>query len=361
MPKAITRRDVRRGARAAVRVVMPPVIALGLGVAGGDVLGPTRPVPAEAAAATVGGWLADPLAPPDPRTATPAQVAGFFARTRPAAAAALTRRYPEIVGRLDGAPVALRYAANRLRDPRAAGRQILDFDDRGDGRIVEVLGDLNTAARVVLLVPGVDDTVADFVTGHGGVLRRAPSWQARQLSEQIREIAPAAHVAVIAWLGYDPPEGVRLAAIREDRAAAGAVALNRFLDGLAVGHPDRSFVVIGHSYGSTVAGLAAPRMTRQVTDIVAIGSPGMAVNSRSALHTTARVWAGSAPDDWTRRIPGVRLLGIGHGRLPTDPRFGALPLPSGDVEGHDGYFVPGTSALRAMALIALTSARPTSP
>ena len=295
-----------RNARLAALVT---VVALGLGVPGDDPSGPAQPTPMAA------GWLTDPLAPPDPRTAAPAQVAEFFARLKPAEAAALARRYPQIVGNLDGAPTALRYAANRLRDPQSAGRQILAFDDRGDGRIVEVLGDLEAAARVVILVPGVDDNLADFDTGHGGVQRRALAWQARRLAEQIHDLDPTAPVAVLAWLGYDPPEGVRREALLENRAAAGADALDHFIAGLVLARPNRSVAVIGHSYGSTVAGLAAPRMPPQVTDIVAIGSPGMGVADRSALHTTARVWAGSAPDDWIRRVPGVRLLGIGHGRL----------------------------------------------
>ena len=105
-----------------------------------------------------------------------------------------------------------------------------------------------------------------------------------------------------------------------------------------------------------MAGRAASRLGPQVTDIVAIGSPGMGVPDRAALHTPARVWAGSAPDDWTRRIPGIRVLGVGHGRLPADPSFGAIPLPCADVQGHDGYFVPGTSSLAAMAAITLTGA-----
>jgi hypothetical protein len=49
---------------------------------------------------------------------------------------------------------------------------------------------------------------------------------------------------------------------------------------------------------------------------------------RADLRTPARIRAGSAPGDWTRR------------------------LPAADVHDHDGYFVPDTSALRAMALIA---------
>ncbi|BCJ44545.1 hypothetical protein GCM10010168_13580 [Actinoplanes ianthinogenes] len=227
------------------------------------------------------------------------------------------------------------------------GRQILALDRRGDGRIVEVLGDLATAGRVVILIPGVDTTLATFDTGLGGVGRRAPAWQARQLFHQA---GPG--VAVIAWLGYDPPEGIGRAALREDRAAAGARALESFVDDLVARRPDQRITLVGHSYGSIVAGRAAAHLPAQVTDIVALGSPGMGVSRAADLHTGARVWAAAAPDDWTRKLPGIRILGLGHGRLPVDPAFGALPLPAADVHGHDGYFVTGTSTLRAIALIA---------
>ncbi|MCU7728840.1 alpha/beta hydrolase family protein [Actinoplanes sp. KI2] len=314
--------------------------------------GPTAPTAAPPPADR-SAWVADRLRPPDPTTATPAQISSYFAGLSPADATGLTIRFPRLVGNLDGAPVGLRYTANRLQRPAWSGRQILALDTRGDGQVAEVLGDLGTAARVTVLIPGVDDNLADFDSGHGGVLRRAPSWQARRLYEQARRLDPGTPVAVVAWLGYDPPEGVRRDALREDRAAEGAIRLIRFVDGLVLGRPGLRVTLIGHSYGSTVAGLAASRLSDQVTDIVALGSPGMGVGKRADLHTGARVWAGSAPDDWTRRVPGLRLFGVGHGILPVAPGFGALPLPCADVEGHDGYFVPGTSSLRAMAEIAL--------
>ncbi|MEU8239446.1 alpha/beta hydrolase [Actinoplanes missouriensis] len=327
-------------------------MAVLVGVPGVSLFRATEATPA-APLAGVAQWMGDALRPPDPATATVEQVAAFFAALPPPDATALTARHPGVVGNLDGAPTALRYAANRTQRPDWAGRTFLALDTRGDGRAAEVLGDLATAERVTVLVPGVDDTLAGFDSGHGGVLRRAPSWQARRLHTEMLRVEPGAKVAVIAWLGYDPPEGVRRDAFREDRAAAGAIALERFVDGLVLNRPGLAVTVIGHSYGSTVAGLAASRLSPQVTDIVAIGSPGMGVGDREDLGSPATVWAGSAPNDWTRRIPGVRLFGVGHATLPFDPRFGALPLPCADADGHDGYFVPGTSSLRAMARIGL--------
>jgi Alpha/beta hydrolase len=233
------------------------------------------------------------------------------------------------------------------------GRQYLGYDTRGDGRVVEAVGDLAHARRVAVIVPGVDNRRDNFDTGHGGKLRRAPAFQARQLYGELRAQAPQVSVAVVAWLGYDAPEGVGLAALREDRAAAGAVALLSFVDSLGAAHPSIALTLIGHSYGSVVIGLAAPKLPGQVENLVAIGSPGMGVDRAADLHTSARLFAGTAANDWTGSLPGLRLLGIGHGTHPTDPAFGALRLPVGGVDGHDGYFVSGTAALRAMAGITL--------
>jgi Alpha/beta hydrolase len=229
------------------------------------------------------------------------------------------------------------------------GRRFLEYDTRGDGRAVEVVGDLVHATHIAILVPGVDTTVANFDHGLGNVQRRAPAFQARQLygAMTARTSEP---VAVVAWLGYDPPEGVGLAAVREDRAAAGARALVSFVDTLAAA---ATVTIIGHSYGSVVAGLAAPRLGPNVRDIIAIGSPGMGVDTRADLHTAARVWAGTAKGDWTRWIPGVRIFGLGHGTRPAEPQFGALPLPVTGVANHDSYFVTGTGSLNAMAGIAV--------
>ena len=158
-------------------------------------------------------------------------------------------------------------------------------------------------------------------------------------------------VAVVAWLGYEPPAGVNLDAVRSERARLGADELVAFVRGLAVQAPRAAVVVVGHSYGSLVAGYAAGRLPSDVTDIVAIGSPGLDVASSRDLHTQARVWAGSSPSDWTRWLPDVRVFGLGHGRKPSEPEFGARRLDVADADGHDGYYVPGTTALDSIARV----------
>ena len=232
----------------------------------------------------------------------------------------------------------------------AEGRHFLVFDPARDGRAVEVLGDLATASRAAILVPGVGTTLADFDRGLGGVPRRAPGVQARALYQQLRKRLP--RVAVIAWLGYDPPEGLGLAAATDGRARAGATALTAFVRDLLRLRPGLPVTLIGHSYGAVVVGLAARRLP-EVRDLITLGAPGMGVDSAAGLGG-ARVWAALAPTDWIRRVPQVRLFGLGLGRRPSSPRFGSAALPTAGVAGHDYYLVGGSSTLRAVSDIVLS-------
>lgn len=230
-------------------------------------------------------------------------------------------------------------------------RQFLGFDPAGDGTAVEVLGDLGAADHIAVLVPGVDTTLGNFDRGLGGVARRAPAVQARTLHRQLLEADPTASVAVVAWLGYDPPEGVGLAAIREQRARDGADRLVSFVAGVHAQRPGAAVTLVGHSYGAIVVGLAAPRLP-QVHDLVALGAPGMGA-ARATDLGGARVWSALAPADWVRRIPQLRILDLGHGRRPSDPAFGARPLSTDGVDGHDYYLVPGSATLTALTSIVL--------
>ncbi|MFB6391903.1 alpha/beta hydrolase [Polymorphospora lycopeni] len=235
----------------------------------------------------------------------------------------------------------------------ASGRRLLVFDRRGGGRAVEVVGDLAGADRIAVLVPGVSSTLRDFDRGLGGVAHRAPSVQARALYGQLRAADP--RVAVVAWLGYDPPDGIGWAAARPDSARDGAVLLAAFARDLAARRPGVAITLVGHSYGALVVGMAAADLPCQVTDLVALGGVGMGADDVSGLGGTARIWAAEAAGDWIRRLPPVRLLGLGHGTRPATPSFGARPLPVDDGAGHDDYLVPGGTTLRALADVVLAA------
>ncbi|WP_285797184.1 alpha/beta hydrolase [Micromonospora sp. NBRC 107095] len=263
----------------------------------------------------------------------------------PATAAGFVEAYPMMAA-------AMRAAGPPYADWAADGRRFLLFDARGDGRAVEVLGDLATADRIAVLVPGVGSTLADFDRGLGGVARRAPAVQAGQVYRELRATDPAARVAVLAWLGYDPPDGVLSAAggVSARRGAAGLAPLLRELAGR---RPGATITLVGHSYGALVVSLAAADAPSQVTDVVSLGGVGAGVQHADDLPGGRRFWAAEAPTDWIRRVPPLRLPGLGFGRRPGDPAFGARPLPVGGVAGHDGYLAPGSATLVAVAAVVL--------
>lgn len=268
-------------------------------------------------------------------------------RPEPVAAAGFVEAYPVMAA-------AMRAAGPPYADWAADGRRFLTFDPRGDGRAVEVLGDLAGADRIAVLVPGVGSTLTDFDRGLGGVARRAPAVQAGQLYRELRATEPAARVAVLAWLGYDPPDGVL--------TAAGGVSARRGADGLAAllrevaaRRPAATITLVGHRYGALVVSLAAADAPAQITDVVSLAGVGAGVQRADELPGGRRFWAAEAPSDWVRRVPPVRLLGLGFGRRPGDPAFGARPLPTAGVDGHDGYLVPGSAALVAVAAVVLGS------
>ena len=324
---------------------------------------------------------------PNPATASAATVAGFFAALGSADTARLLDEYPLVVGNLDGAPLDLRYRANRLavaaeRDralARAAdraldaetralavsrandcahllepGRQLLAFDPRGRGLVSEVFGDLATAQRISVLVPGSD---ADL--GHHDQAvepLRSPAGMARALLAEARRQAPDTRTAVVAWTGYVTPSGLGPDAVTSRLADVAAPRLEHLLDGLEeTGHPDAPPALFCHSYGSVVCGVAAPTLphTTGTTDLVVFGSPGMGVQSAAELGTGVQVWATRNPGDWIGNVPYLEVGGLGHGADPTAVGFGAEDISSAGAEGHNGYLSPGTDSLRNFAAIAL--------
>jgi hypothetical protein len=304
-------------------------------------------------------WRADARHLPDPLLSGPAAVHAFLTAANPAERRSLVDRYPGVIGALDGAPLDLRYAANRAA-MRAAGSpfqdhaddgQYLLFDPRGNGRVAEVFGDLATADRIAVLVPGASNRASNFWTGVGHRSYRAPATQAANLYHAASGLVPGGRLAVIAWLGYDAPQGLDPAQAREDLARTGAAELLRLVAGLTTIRPQATITLLGHSYGSTVLGLAAARLPHQVTDLAVFGSPGMGVRTATDLHTRARVWAGQSAHDPIRWVPGIRLFGLGHGTKPADPTFGARPFPTRDVPDHDHYLAPTTDSLTALAHI----------
>ena len=70
-----------------------------------------------------------------------------------------------------------------------------------------MLGDLATASRVAILVPGSDTTLSSFFSRGSA----SPGGGAADLAAEARRLQPGARLAVIAWLGYQPPATISIA------------------------------------------------------------------------------------------------------------------------------------------------------
>ncbi len=290
-------------------------------------------------------------------------VAAAMLGTTAAAWPSSTAAVPQAPPALTASALSARYAAGKTAITRAeataardgdhqlagalAGlrtRQVLFFEPNGAGVAAMVIGDLATAHRVAIVVPGSDTTLATFFSRGP----ESPGGAAEALAAEARKLDPGEKLAVIAWLGYPTPAMLSPAVMTSGDAGQGAQALRPLVTALAR-HGAR-VALLCHSYGSVVCGLAAPHLP--VTDIAVFGSPGMDVSSVAGLHTRARVWAGREAGDSIKYVPHIHLFGLGFGADPMSPGFGARIFATG-AGGHSGYLAPGSASLRNLTYIAL--------
>ena len=297
--------------------------------------------------------------------AAPLVAAAMFGTTA-AAWPSATAAKPQAPPALTASALSARYAADaraiktaertatRDGDSQLAGalaslrtQHVLFFNPNGQGVAAMVIGNLATANRVAILVPGSDTTLATFFSRGSS----SPGGGAEALAAEAHRLepfGPGERLAIIAWLGYPAPAMLSPAVMTSGDAGQGAQALRPLVTALAW-HGDQ-VALLCHSYGSVVCGLAAPHLP--VTDIAVFGSPGMDASSVASLDTKARVWAGREADDAIKYVPNIRLFGLGFGADPMSPGFGARIFATGD-SGHSGYLDPGSVSLRNLAYIAL--------
>jgi pimeloyl-ACP methyl ester carboxylesterase len=311
------------------------------------------------------------------------EVRDYFDALPKDAAWALAESRIHEVGGLDGVPAELRYRANHLRlaeaheklqakidsgdastdevvrfntlsemlqpvgqrlDVDAEGnrievpvhRQFLLVEPDGQGRMTEVLGDLSTADRVSVLVPGMYND-----------LDKVRSQMARAQDLQT-ESGPRS--ATIVWLGYDAPLNLETAMSKESSIAA-APLLARFTAGLGTEvRPDADKILIGNSYGGQVAAQALLRERLRFDRVILTGCPGVDPTVHSAADFVPKgvpLYVARAPGDYVSYTEA-------HGPDPasfTD----AIRFETNDgkvsVHGHLSYFGHDSESLRNIGRI----------
>jgi Alpha/beta hydrolase len=158
-------------------------------------------------------------------------------------------------------------------------RQLLLLDlGRGRAQAAIANGNVQTATNVAVFVPGMTTTVNKDMKGYDS--------QMSQLQRRSESESGRAHptqpetTATVTWIGYQAPQLLDTlnwgkSVLQIDLARQGAAELAPFLQGIGAARDhDAHLTLLGHSYGSTTAGLALQQNTG-VDDVVFFGSPGI--------------------------------------------------------------------------------------
>jgi pimeloyl-ACP methyl ester carboxylesterase len=146
--------------------------------------------------------------------------------------------------------------------------------DDENGRAALAYGDVDGAENVAVCVPGLNSTLGNFENVSG---------DARKLFKAAKATDPSKQTAVIAWQGYDAPNFHEVA--DQGHAEVGSKLLAADVNALRVTHDgpiEGKLTVVGHSYGSTVTGLALQREHLIVDQVALIGSPGVGGGAQTA-------------------------------------------------------------------------------
>ncbi|MFD4252242.1 alpha/beta hydrolase [Amycolatopsis thermoflava] len=162
-------------------------------------------------------------------------------------------------------------------------RQLLSLDLTGRAAKAAIAhGDVDTARHVAVFTPGMNSAVDQNMAGYVNDMEHVQ----RGAEKLARLRGDGGSVAMVTWLGYEPPAvpvdgkgmeaGKAVADLLDGSAAEdGAEKLARFNEGINASRPDDPHLTaLGHSYGSLTTGIALQRNTG-VDDVVFFGSPGI--------------------------------------------------------------------------------------
>ncbi|ACZ88957.1 alpha/beta hydrolase [Streptosporangium roseum] len=249
---------------------------------------------------------------------------------------------------------------------------LLQLELGGPGRTAISFGDPDEADNLVTYVPGTGTTLEGFT---GDANRAAVVW------DQAHYFQPDKKIASIAWLGYTAPQweatlSLNRTVVNTNAAEMGAPALASFADGLHAAHKAASgarFTVLGHSYGSTVTGLAAQQRSGAFADqVIFVGSPGVGAVKAKDLGVGS-VWVGEAPNDPVGDVGSLPLQFTGTfddaapyllkvsgplGVDPSAPEFGAQQFyvkdsgdPAHTFSAHSKYWDVNSTSLKNLGYL----------
>ncbi len=219
------------------------------------------------------------------------------------------------------------------RSVLSADRQVLTFDEHGDGVFVELFGAVGPRTRdVAVLVPGTGINLSSYHQWAG---------VARDFQ------AGADDLAVIAWMGDDFPDTLTAAA-GGSLAEHAAPRLRDFMAGLDTPSITRS-TVLGYSYGGAVVGGAEREglVADRVLHVESAGAGAGVTQLNDYAGGVGRHYTMTAPGDPIRLVRGIHVGGLGHGDDPEQmPGFVRLPTGcySADDPEHPGEPIHGLSA-----------------
>lgn len=258
-----------------------------------------------------------------------------------------TREYDSWRAQLDGAERNLKGYGEQMNmalgTQKDGIRRYLGFiDDKGHVAISK--NNPDNAQRVATYVPGTGQDMSRF---QFSAEKSDQMWLSAMRADAD---LGASDVSVTTWMGYDRPMNL-WEAKDTGWALGGAQALDDYQSGLRASHNGAPSIntVIGHSYGSTLAGAAATNgHFLDANNFIAVGSPGVLADNANQLNLDpgANVYATRARHDiisfaggWTLGISptedsfGAHVFGASPGPT-TGPGF--LQLPS--LAAHSSYW-----------------------
>jgi len=240
---------------------------------------------------------------------------------------------------------------------KSGDRQLLLLDmsaQRAQAAVAR--GNVDTADNVAVFVPGMSANVTNGLTVYDdtmGQLQHRAELEGKRVNP-----THGATVAVVTWIGYQAPQlGWELIgdnSVADDQAArTGATRLVPFLQGIGAARDhDAHLTLLGHSYGSTLAGLALQENTG-VDDVVFFGSPGIGtshlqdlkLDDGHAYYIEAR--RDAVGDLGYFGIDPSHLAGIEHASAQestvVDPVTGEV-RHFNEVVGHSSYLVDDSTS-----------------